>query len=132
MAAKRPDFATLLRVDVAAQDHEGLDCFRHERRRLVRVGEGVGAGPRGLGATTAGRIDLGLDDAGVAVVDRPQNCDRASVPTCVTHEQLPWGCRSLAGCVAHGRAAATLWAACATVSLSVKPLSLAASVDGRT
>jgi hypothetical protein len=26
----------------------------------------------------------------------------------MTHEQLPWGCRSLAGCVAHGLAAAAL------------------------
>ena len=96
------------------------------------VRKGVGAGARRLGATTAGRIDLGLDDAGVAVVDGSEDGDGAAVPSCVTHEQFPRRRRSLMGCVAHGVEAAALWAACATGSLSAKPLILAASVEGLT
>lgn len=118
-------------MDVAAEHHQGLDGFSHERRGLMGVGEGVGAGPRRLGATAAGRIDLRLDDAGVAVVDGPKNRNGAAVSSRMTHEQLSW-CRGFARWFTHGRVAAALWAACATVSLSANPLILAASVDGRT
>jgi hypothetical protein len=75
MAAKRPDFPTLLGVYVAAEDHQGLDRFGHERRGLVHVGEGVRPGTRRLGIAGSSGIDLGLDHAGVAVVDRSQNRD---------------------------------------------------------
>jgi hypothetical protein len=44
MAAKRPDFVTLLSVDVAAEHHQRLDGFGHECRGLVGVGERVRAG----------------------------------------------------------------------------------------
>ncbi len=129
MAAKRPDFPTLLRVNVATKDHEGLDSFGHEGRRLVDVGEGVRPGPRGLGATAAGWIDLGLDHAGVAVIDCPENRYGASIAAGMPDEELtrPGG---LGGRVGHVPRAA-FWAACATVSLSAKPLILATSVPGR-
>ena len=99
-----------LGMDVAAQDHQGLDCFGHEGCGLVRVGEGVRPRPRGLGAASAGWIDLGLDHAGVAVVDGAKDGDRPSVPPCVAHEQLS-RCRSrglVGGGVSHGVAAAAL------------------------
>src|SRR5437016_10568763 len=89
MAAKRPDFPTLLGMDVATEDHESLDRFRHECRRLVDVGKRVGPGAGRLGATAAGRIHLGLDDAGVAVVDGTKNRYRPSVTAGVADEQLP-------------------------------------------
>ena len=137
MAAQRPDFPTLegpdfptlLRMNVAPKDHEGLDCFGHECRRLVDVGEGVRPGPGGLGATAAGGIDLGLDHTGVAVVDGAEDRYRASVAAGMPDEEL--ACPStLGGCVRHVPRAA-FWAACATVSLSAKPLILATSVPGR-
>ena len=108
MAAQRPDFATLLRVDVAAEDHQGLDGFGHERGGLVGVGEGIRTGPRGLGAAAAGGIDLGLDDAGVAVVDGAQNRDGAPIPSGVANKELAGTCGSLIGCVGHGFVAAAL------------------------
>ena len=85
-------------------------------------------GPRGLGAPAARRIDLGLDDAGVAVIDRAENRYRASIAAGVPDEELarPSG---LGGRVRHVPRAA-FWAACATVSLSAKPLILATSVPG--
>jgi len=129
MAAQRPDFPTLLRVDVAAEDHEGLDGFGHECRRLVDVGERVGPGPGGLGATAAGRIDLRLDDAGVAVVHGTEDRYGASVAAGVPDEEFTRA-GSLRGRVRHVPRA-TFWAACATVSLSAKPLILATSVPGR-
>ncbi len=129
MAAKRPDFLPLLRVDVTAEDHQCLDGFGHERRRLVDVGKRVGPGAGGLGATAAGRIHLGLDDAGVAVVDGAKDRYGASVTARVADEQLPRS-RSLRGRVGHAPWAA-FWAACATVSLSANPLILATSVPGR-
>ena len=129
MAAKRPDFPTLLGVNVAAQNHEGLDRFRHECRRLVDVGEGVRPGPRGFGAAPSGRVDLGLDDAGVAVVDGTEDRYRASVSAGVPDEELTRsGTRG--GRLRHVPRAA-FWAICATVSLSAKPLILATSVPGR-
>ena len=114
---------------VAAEDHEGLDSFGHECRCLMDVGESVRAGPRRLCATAAGRIDLGLDDAGVTVIDRAENCYRASVAAGMPHEELARP-GSLGGWVGHVPRAA-FWAACATVSLSAKPLILATSVPGR-
>src|SRR2546430_10910037 len=129
MAAQRPDFPTLLCMDVATEDHERLDRFGHERRRLVDVGKRVRPGAGGLGATAAGRIHLSLDDAGVAVVDGAKDRYGASVTARVTDEQLPRS-RSLRGRVSHAPCAA-FWAACATVSLSAKPLILATSVPGR-
>src|SRR5438552_2322466 len=114
-----------LRMYVAAKDHEGLDSFGHEGRRLVDVGEGVRPGTRGLGATTAGRIDLGLDHAGVAVIDRPENRYRTSVAAGMPDEELARP-GTLGGRVGHVPRAA-FWAACATVSLSAKPLILATS-----
>jgi hypothetical protein len=97
MAAQRPDFPALeaagfsddlLRVYVTAEDHEGLDGFGHECSRLVDVGEGVGPRSGRLGATAAGRIDLGLDHAGVAVVDRAEDRYRASIAAGVPDEEL--------------------------------------------
>jgi hypothetical protein len=129
MAAQRPDFPTLLGVDVTAKHHQGLDGFGHECRCLVDVGEGIWPGPRGLGATAAGRIDLGLDDAGVAVVHSPENRYGASIPAGVSDEELTRS-GTLGGRVRHVPRAA-FWAACATVSLSAKPLILATSVPGR-
>ena len=118
-----------LRVHVAAKNHERLDRFRHECRRLVDVGEGVGPGPRGLGATAAGRIDLGLDDAGVAVVHSTEDRYGASVAAGVPDEELTRS-DTLGSRVGHVPRAA-FWASCATVSLSAKPLIRATSVPGR-
>jgi hypothetical protein len=118
-----------LRMNVAAKDHQGLDGFGHECRGLVDVGEGVRPGPGGLGATAAGRIDLGLDDAGVAVVDSTEDRHGASVAAGVPDEELTRA-GALGGRVCHVPRAA-FWAACATVSLSAKPLILATSVPGR-
>ena len=134
MAAKRPDFPPLLRVDVAAEDHQSLDRFRHERRRLVSVREGVWPRPQRLGAAPALWVDLGLDDAGVSVVDRTQDRDRPPVSSRMTYEELsrsrltgrPGGPCGLA----HDPGTA-FWTACATVSLSAKPSILTASVPGR-
>jgi hypothetical protein len=129
MAAQRPDFPPLLRVNVTTEDHQGLDGFGHECRRLVNVGERVGPRPRRLGATAAGRIDLGLDYTGVAVVHSSEDRHGASVAPSVPDEELT---RLVAGGgrVRHVPRAA-FWAACATVSLSAKPLILATSVPGR-
>jgi hypothetical protein len=118
-----------LRMDVAAEDHQGLDRFGHECRRLVDVGEGVGPGSGGLGASAAGRIDLGLDHTGVAVVDGAEHRYRTSVAAGVPDEELPRPI-TLGGCLRHVPRAA-FWAACATVSLSAKPPILATSVPGR-
>jgi hypothetical protein len=129
MAAQRPDFPTLLGMNVAAKHHQGLDGLGHECRRLVDVGEGIRSGPGGLGAPAAGWIDLGLDDAGVAVVHSTENRHGPSVATGVPDEELTRS-GTLGGCVRHVPRAA-FWAACATVSLSAKPLILATSVPGR-
>src|SRR5436190_22823678 len=117
----------LLGAHVAAEHHQRLDRFGHERRRLVRVREGVRAGPRRLGAAAAGGVDLSFDDARVAVVDGAENRDRAAVAARVADEELS----SRAGGLAHDGAAA-LRAAWATVSLSANPVSFAASAAGRT
>src|SRR6185312_3884370 len=117
----------LLRVHVAAEHHQRLDRLGHERCGLVYVRERVWPRPAGLGAASAGRIHLGLDDARVAVVDGAENRDGAAVATRVPDEELACGRRR----VAHVPCAA-LWAACATVSLSAKPAILAARVPGRT
>ena len=114
---------------VAAKDHKGLDRFSHECRRLVDVGEGVRPGPRGLGATAAGRVDLGFDHTGVAVVDGAENRYRTSVAAGVPDEELTRS-GALGGRVGHVPRAA-FWASCATVSLSAKPLIRATSVPGR-
>ena len=114
---------------IAAEDHQGLDRFGHECRRLVDVGEGVGPGPGGLGATAAGRIDLGLDHTGVAVVDGAENRYRATVAAGVPDEEFPRPV-TFGGRLRHVPRAA-FWAACATVSLSAKPPILATSVPGR-
>jgi hypothetical protein len=116
-------------VYVAAKHHQGLDGFGHESRRLVDIGEGIWPGPRGLGATAAGRIDLGLDDAGVAVVHSAEDRYGASIPAGVPDEELTRS-GTLGGRVRHVPRAA-FWAAWATVSLSAKPLILATSVPGR-
>ena len=129
MAAQRPDFPTLLRMYVTAEDHERLDRFGHECRRLVDVGKGVGAGPGGLSAVAAGRIDLRLDDARVAVVDRTEDRYGTSVPAGVPDEELTRS-DTLGSRVGHVPRAA-FWASCATVSLSAKPLMRAMSVPGR-
>jgi hypothetical protein len=129
MAAQRPDFPTSLGMDVAAEHHQGLDGFRHECRGLVDVGEGIRPWPCGLGATAAGRIDLGLDNTGVAVVHSTEDRYGASVAAGVPDEKLTRS-GTLRGRVRHVPRAA-FWAACATVSLSAKPLILATSVPGR-
>src|SRR5258705_7120421 len=118
-----------LRMNATAEHHQCLDRFGHECRRLVDVGERVGPRPRRLGATAAGRIDLGLDYTGVAVVHSAEDRHGASVAPSVPDEELA---RLIAG---RGRVGhvpwAAFWAACATVSLSAKPLILATSVPGR-
>jgi hypothetical protein len=114
---------------VAAEHHQGLDGFGHECRRLVDVGEGIRPGPGGLGAAAAGRIDLGLDDAGVAVVHSTEDRYGPSVAAGVPDEKLTRS-GTLGGRVRHVPRAA-FWAACATVSLSAKPLIFATSVPGR-
>ncbi|MDX6407660.1 MAG: hypothetical protein QOE13_731 [Gaiellaceae bacterium] len=129
MAAQRPDFPTLLRVDVAAEDHQSLDRFGHECRRLVDVGEGVRAWPRGFGAVAAGWIDLCLDHTRVAVVDGAKDGYGSPVAPGMADEELP-SSGAFDGGFGHVPRAA-LWAACATVSLSAKPLILPTSVPGR-
>ena len=91
------------------------------------VGEGVRAWPRGLGTAPAGGVDLRFDDARVAVVDGSEDGDGSSVATCVPDEELFRRARS--GWFAHVPRAA-FWAACATVSLSAKPLILATRFPG--
>src|SRR5256885_5837540 len=68
----------LLGVHVAAEHHQRLDRFGHERRRLVRVREGGRTRPRPLGAATTGGGDLSFDDARVALVDGAGRRDRAA------------------------------------------------------
>jgi hypothetical protein len=118
-----------LGVDVAAEDHQGLDCFGHDGCRRVDVGEGVRPRAGWLGATAAGRIDLGLDNTGVAVVHSSEDRYGASVAAGVPDEKLTRS-GTLRGRARHVPRAA-FWAACATVSLSAKPLILATSVPGR-
>lgn len=77
-----------LRVYVATEDHEGLNRFGHEGRRLVDVGKGVGPRSGRFGTTPPGRIYLGLDHAGVAVVDGAEDRYRASVAASVPDEEL--------------------------------------------
>ena len=123
--------SALLRVHVAAEDHQRLDGFGHEGGCLVHVRERVGARPRRLGIPCADRIDLGLDHARVAVVDGAQDGDRASVASRVPDEQLAGCGRSAVGCELAHVPWAALWAACATVSLSAKPPMRIESVLGR-
>ena len=76
-------------LDVAAEVHQGLDCFGHEGGRL-RASAKV-YGPAVEGSASPGGVDLRLDDAGVAVVDGAEDGDRAAVATCVPDEQLAAG-----------------------------------------
>ena len=115
---------------VAAKDHESLNRFGHESRRLVHVGEGVGPRSGRLGAAAAGRVDLCLDHTGVPVVDGAEDRHRASVAASVPDEELARP--STFGGRARHVPRAAFWAACATLSLSAKPLILIASVPGRT
>ena len=79
----------LLGLDVAAEDHQGLDGFRDELGRQGGVREGVRTrADRLTSVGGADRKDLGLDHAGVAVVDRAEHGDRATVLARVTDEQL--------------------------------------------
>src|SRR2546421_6106287 len=123
-------------MNVTAEDHEGLDCFGHEGRRLLGVGERVRprAGRGGAVAGT-GRVDLGLDNARIPVVDGTQHGDRAAVLPRVPDEELPLGGRGGLRRLAHpvvteDTPAPTLWAACATGSLSTKPSIRSASLAG--
>src|ERR671932_2255738 len=115
--------ATSFGADVAAEVHERGDRLGDERRRVLRVGEGVR--PRACGSRRghAGRVHLGLDDAGVAVVDGPHDGDRAAVLARVTQEELAR--------LAHGIAAAAFTTAWATVSRSAKPSKRATRSPGR-
>ena len=132
MAAKRPDFPTLLGMYVAAEHHQCLDCLGHERGRLMDIGERVWTGSGGLGVPGSGGIDLRFDHAGVAVIDRAENGDGAAVPTRMPDEELArTGRPSFGGRVGHVPVRAAFWAACATVSLSAKPLIRTTSVAGR-
>ena len=88
-----------------------------------------GPGLRRLSAAAAGGIDLGLDNAGVAVVHGAENRDGAAVAARMPDEELPRATRRR--CLGHVEAWAAFWAACATVSLSAKPLILAARAPGR-
>ena len=117
----------LLGLDVAAEDHQGLDGFGDELRRLGGVREGVRAGADRLGAVGgADGIDLGLDDAGVAVVDRAEHGDRAAVLARVADEELAFG--GACGGVLTSEALAAAWA---TVSRSTKPASSRATSPER-
>ena len=51
--------------------------------------EGARRSRRGVGG--AHREDLGLDDAGVAVIDRAEHCDGAALLARVADEELPRG-----------------------------------------
>ena len=92
--------AQLLGLDVAAEDHQRFDGLGRELRRLDRVRKGVGPRVDRLAGIVAGRVDLGLDDAGVPVVDGAEHRDGAAVLACVADEQLPLGRRGRA----HGAA----------------------------
>src|SRR5689334_19902932 len=133
---------TSRRMNVAAEDHQGLDRFGHECRRLVGVGEGVRAWACGGCIADSGGKDLGLDDARVAVVDGAEHGDRAAVLPRVAHEQLTRSVRDSGRHLAWGAEAAdrrelahpptaALCAACATVSLSANPSIRTARVAGR-
>ena len=121
MAAKRPDFPTLLRVYVAAEDHERLDRFGDERRCLLRVREGVRPRSGGGCIPRAGRIHLRLDDARIAVVNGSQHGHGATVLPRVADEELALLSRCAHPLVTEVSPTAALCAACATVSLSTKP-----------
>src|SRR5688572_14170485 len=108
--------------DVAAEVHQRLDRFRDERGCLRGVRERVRARLQRARAGARG-IDLGLDDDGVAVVDRAEDGDRAAVALRMTHEELLSG-GGLGR--AHPRSASS--AACPTVSRSRKPSSVLTSL----
>jgi hypothetical protein len=95
----------------------------------MHVGEGVGPRSGRLGAPAAGRIDLRLDHAGVAVIDGAEDRYRASVASSMPDEEL--ACPSTFGGRVRHVPRAAFWAAGATVSLSAKPPILATSVPGR-
>src|SRR5437764_2563893 len=122
----RPGRKGLLRLDVAAQVHQGLDGFGHEGGRLARVREGVRPRAHGCGARGALGIDLRLDDARVAVVDRTHHGHGPAVLARVAQEELARS--SNAGCLAHGLA---FTAACATVARSAKPFMRKTRSPGR-
>ena len=84
---------------------------------------------RWLGTTAAGRIDLGLDHAGVPVVDGTEDRYGAAVAAGMPDKEL--ACPSAIGGRVRHVPRAAFWAACATVSLSAKPLILATRVPGR-
>ena len=91
----------LLGLDVAAENHQRFDGFGDELRCLDCVRERVRTGvDRVTGIAAAGGVDLGLDDAGVSVVDGAQHRDGAAVLAGVADEQLPLGL----GDRAHGAA----------------------------
>src|SRR5437764_10522463 len=126
---------TLLRVDVAAEVHERLNRFGHERRGLACIRERVRPRPdRGF---RAGLKDLRLADARVAVVDRPQDGDRAAVLACVADVELAAAAQPVQFCgrLAHDgvptKPRATFAAAWATESWSAKPTSFWTSLPGR-
>src|SRR5437764_4359246 len=78
----------LLRLDVAAEVHQRLDRLRHERRRLVGVSERVRPGPERSRRRRSQRVDLGLDDARVTVVEGAHDRDRPAVLARMAHEEL--------------------------------------------
>src|SRR5206468_8152732 len=109
--------SSLSGVDLAAEVDEGLDSLRHERARLLRVGEAVRRRLRPLVAP----FHLDVDDAGIAEVTSPHGHYGTSVPARAAHEELArlgLGCL-MAADPSHQRASAT---ACATTSRSTKPL----------
>src|SRR5215831_6423909 len=118
--------ALALRVDLAAEVDERLNGLRHERARLLGVGEVVRAR---LHAVLL-RPDLDVDDTRVTEVARPHRHDGASVPARAADEKLArlgLGCL-LAAAPSHQRASAT---ACATTSRSTKSLNSASMRYGR-
>ena len=114
----------LLSLDVAAENHQRFDGFGHELRRLDCVRERVRPWVDRLARIGAGGVDLGLDDAGVSVVDGTEHRDGPAVLARVADEQLPLGL----GGRAHGAAFAAAWA---TVSRSTKPPSASTTSPDR-
>lgn len=124
-------------VYVAAEVHQSLDRFGHERGRLAGVLEGVRACVSRIHG--AGGIHVRLDHARVAVVDCAEDGDRSAVAARVPHEELSGrGVRDAGGArgggrrakraepvgaVAHPSLEYAFSAAWATVSLSANPVS---------
>src|SRR5204862_2242941 len=68
--------------------HQRLARFGDEGSRRAGIRERVGPRPCRFGARHADGIDLRLDDARIAVLDRPHHRDGPSVPASMANEKL--------------------------------------------